>query len=609
MSHPGLPASGPDVLFWPESWMIRIVAMLCLLGAACLPRPVLADGAAIIVLDASGSMWDEVDGRPKLEIAREALGDVLRSLPADSALGLLAYGHRVKGDCNDIELLVPPATGRAAAISSVADHLRFIGKTPLTEAVRQAAAVLDSTAQKATVILITDGIENCSGDPCALGAELEDTGADFTAHVVGFGLTDAEGAEVACLAQNTGGVYLQAGDAASLGDALRATVLAGDPIPAPEPTTAPTPSPTPDPPPAPLPDPVPEPAPEPIPEPPPIPAPEPPPPEPPPAPAANFAPQIVLVAGGTPLGEDVPRSFTLTPLNPDDTTGSAPLAAIDLAQSYVPPGVYRLETQLGALKVAQDITVPSSGMAEPVVLLNAAHVVLSPKIGADAGVEDTAVLRLDAPGGISVTATGRADTYLPAGDTLVTAQLDAVTATQTLTLLAGQKVVQDIFISAAVLVPVVDYVPGMPVNDPDLTVEIMDARRNVDGSYRTISTGVGTDHEFHLPAGDYVAVTTLDLVITETPFSVALIKRIDLPITLDAGVLSVSAPGAQTIKILTPPDIAGNAVVLDSFDLARVLHTMPAGDYLAQASFGDQTARAAFTITPGARTEVALSPP
>jgi Ca-activated chloride channel homolog len=268
-----------------------------------------------------------------------------------------------------------------------------------------------------------------------------------------------------------------------------------------------------------------------------------------------------------------------------------------------------METTLGALLVTQDITVPATGPANPVIVMDAAHVILSPKIGADAGVEPDAVLQLDAPGGVSVTMSGRVDTYLPPGDTRITAQLDAVSATQTLTLQAGETVVKDIFISAAVIAPLVEYVPAMPVNDPGLLIEIMDARRNVDGSFRTISTGTGPAHEFHLPAGDYVAVTTLGLARAETPFSVALIQRIELPITLDAGVLSVSAPGAQTIKIMTPPDIAGNAVVLDSFDLARVLHTMPAGDYLAQATFGDQTARAPFTITPGARTEVALAPP
>ena len=51
-------------------------------------------------------------------------------------LGLMAYGHREKGSCDDIELIVPPATGTAKAISEAAAKLQFKGKTPLTEAVR-----------------------------------------------------------------------------------------------------------------------------------------------------------------------------------------------------------------------------------------------------------------------------------------------------------------------------------------------------------------------------------------------------------------------------------------------------------------------------------------
>lgn len=44
--------------------------------AALICTPAAAAGAAertIVVLDASGSMWGRIDGRPKLEIAREAL--------------------------------------------------------------------------------------------------------------------------------------------------------------------------------------------------------------------------------------------------------------------------------------------------------------------------------------------------------------------------------------------------------------------------------------------------------------------------------------------------------------------------------------------------------
>ena len=85
--------------------------------------------------------------------------------------------------------------------------MKFLGKTPLSAAVKQAAEALKYTEDKATVILITDGLETCEADPCALGKELEQSGVDFTAHVVGFGLTAEEGKQVACLAENTGGKY------------------------------------------------------------------------------------------------------------------------------------------------------------------------------------------------------------------------------------------------------------------------------------------------------------------------------------------------------------------------------------------------------------------
>ena len=191
--------------------LLRLSALI-LCQSLC-AAPVLAEGKSIIVLDASGSMWGQIEGRPKLEIAREALGTVLSSMDPETEIGLMAYGHREKGSCEDIELVVPPAAGTAAAITDAANKMQFLGKTPLTEAVRRAAAELRSTEEKATVILITDGIETCEADPCALGAELEASGVDFTAHVVGFGLTEEEGKAVACLAENTGGKYIQASDA------------------------------------------------------------------------------------------------------------------------------------------------------------------------------------------------------------------------------------------------------------------------------------------------------------------------------------------------------------------------------------------------------------
>ena len=113
-----------------------------LLAQGLLTVPLLAEGKSIIVLDASGSMWGQIDGRPKLEIAREALGSVLSGLDPATEIGLMAYGHREKGSCTDIELVVPPAPGTAQAITDAANAMKFLGKTPLTEAVRRAASEL-----------------------------------------------------------------------------------------------------------------------------------------------------------------------------------------------------------------------------------------------------------------------------------------------------------------------------------------------------------------------------------------------------------------------------------------------------------------------------------
>lgn len=60
----------------------------------------------MFILDASGSMWAEIDGRDKIAIAKEIMAGFIRDLPDNTRAGLGAYGHRRKGDCRDVEELV-----------------------------------------------------------------------------------------------------------------------------------------------------------------------------------------------------------------------------------------------------------------------------------------------------------------------------------------------------------------------------------------------------------------------------------------------------------------------------------------------------------------------
>lgn len=201
---------------------LTLLTLLPTAAARAQPAP-----ETIVILDMSGSMWGRIGERTKLDIAREAVRGLFANFPAGSRVGLMAYGHHQANQCSDIQMLMPPGPVDAAATSAVLDRLVARGRTPITDAVRQAATALRVRERGGTIILVTDGIETCGGDPCALAAELEAANASFTAHVVGFDLrTPSERARVACIAERTGGLFVPAADAEELARALARTAEA-----------------------------------------------------------------------------------------------------------------------------------------------------------------------------------------------------------------------------------------------------------------------------------------------------------------------------------------------------------------------------------------------
>ncbi len=187
----------------------------------------------ILVLDASGSMWGQIDEVAKITIAQEVVTNLLQSFPADENLGLTIYGARTRGDCTDIQTVVEPGTGNRDAIAAAVASIKPLGKTPMTDAIIAAAQALRYTEDAATVILVSDGVETCNPDPCAAARLLEETGIGFTAHVIGFDVgADAEAvAQMQCIADETGGRFLTAANAAELTAALETVAAAPEPDP------------------------------------------------------------------------------------------------------------------------------------------------------------------------------------------------------------------------------------------------------------------------------------------------------------------------------------------------------------------------------------------
>jgi len=180
-----------------------------------------ADPAALFVFDGSGSMWGQVDGRPKVELARQALRQLLRDFPPGTDIGLIAYGHRRSGDCNDIEILAPVGSSRQAIIRAV-DSINPKGKTPLTQAIRFAAEQLKNRDAPTSIVVISDGKESCNANPCAMAKVVREGGIDLRVHVIGFDVSQQEAEQLKCIANNGGGKYFSADNAGELAHSLAA---------------------------------------------------------------------------------------------------------------------------------------------------------------------------------------------------------------------------------------------------------------------------------------------------------------------------------------------------------------------------------------------------
>ncbi len=179
---------------------------------------------AMIVLDGSGSMQGQVNGKAKITVAKETLNKVVNDWDENIDFGLMAYGHNRKGDCSDIEVLIPLSKIDKNAVLEKVKAITPKGKTPISDSLQQAAKKLHFTEDKATVILISDGKETCDADPCATAKELEKQGIDFTAHVIGFNVDTNTDKQLACIANATGGEYFSVKNADDLNNAMKKAV-------------------------------------------------------------------------------------------------------------------------------------------------------------------------------------------------------------------------------------------------------------------------------------------------------------------------------------------------------------------------------------------------
>ena len=149
----------------------------------------------LFVLDGSGSMnalWG--NNQSRMDIAKQILTRLVDSLRVNSNLdlGLRVYGHRFSrqaNNCEDSKLEVPFAAKNHNAIINKIKEIVPKGTTPITYSVLQAANDFPaSPGYRNILILITDGVESCGGDPCSVSVELQRKGVFLRPYIIGLGV-------------------------------------------------------------------------------------------------------------------------------------------------------------------------------------------------------------------------------------------------------------------------------------------------------------------------------------------------------------------------------------------------------------------------------------
>lgn len=185
-----------------------------------------------LVFDSSGSMAQELpSGETRIEAAKNVLNNVIDAIPDREGVnvGFRVYGHEGSNQeadreesCQSTELIVPIEGIDKDRLREAVSSYSPVGWTPITLSLQRAAEDFSAPEEneRNAIVLVTDGLETCGGDPCAAAQALADGDANVTTYVVGFGLTQEEQGTLQCIADAGGGLNLGAGSADELNEAL-----------------------------------------------------------------------------------------------------------------------------------------------------------------------------------------------------------------------------------------------------------------------------------------------------------------------------------------------------------------------------------------------------
>jgi Ca-activated chloride channel homolog len=147
----------------------------------------------LFIFDCSKSMYGRWQSDSKIVIANRLIGQMLDSLEniPNLELGLRLFGHQKNfppQDCDDTRLEIPLGSANAQKIKQKLKTTNPRGTTPIALSLERAANDFPPCDRcRNIIILITDGIEECNGDPCAASLALQKKGIILKPFIIGIG--------------------------------------------------------------------------------------------------------------------------------------------------------------------------------------------------------------------------------------------------------------------------------------------------------------------------------------------------------------------------------------------------------------------------------------
>ncbi|MBT5414710.1 MAG: hypothetical protein HOK81_08930, partial [Rhodospirillaceae bacterium] len=511
--------------------------------------------------------------------ARNAIRALMADWSPGLELGLSTYGHRRKGDCGDIETLIPLGAADPQAVIAAVDGIQPKGKTPLSDAVRRAAEEMKYTEDAATVILISDGIETCDADPCAVGAALAESGVAFRAHVIGFDLDEKEQDSLRCLAENTGGQFIPAGNAASLQDALGQVVevtvtevqVKAEP-PKPEPVAA-----------------------------------------------AGMRFKALYAEGGPQVKGALSWEVNEAVKDIDGNRKRVAYSYDTEPFFELAPGAYLLSVTVGSATGTVEFEISADSPREMAVVLDAGLAAVMAK--RTAGAEPIAGNLSWEVYGVDKDIDGKRKRFaysydnqplftLPAGRYLLEVTHGASGGKAEIEVEAGKRAEAEIVLDSGIAAMSAALTEGAEPIGGSLAWEVFETETDIDGKRSRVTYSYDNQPQFFLHAGEYLVVLKRSASTTEALIAVEAGQRAEIIVDMAAGILKARAEGAggsMSWEVLNAePGIDGKrARVSYSYD-AQPEWTLPAGRYVVSLKSAGATGSTEVEIGAGKRHELVL---